>query len=191
LVAAGLLPRDAHARGEYATRGLHVAFSGVFAIPGWEEVLQEEVADAIQGAAYVSIGMTGGFDMRGGYRFNKHVDFETGFDYLAPYSISVDGLGSGKSSSWMYYVDFRLFLLTNRIQPYLVVGMGAYHIDYVAGLSGVSRDATDFAPRFGGGVEYYIDYRWGITSEINYVIGTRRLNGRDRLAISLGAFYRF
>jgi hypothetical protein len=30
-----------------------------------------------------------------------------------------------------------------------------------------------------------------VTGEVNYVIGTRQLNQRDRVAISVGAFYRF
>jgi hypothetical protein len=190
-VTSGLLPRLANAKGEYSTGGIHVAFSGVFASPNWEDELREEIAEAIGGPALVALGSTGGFDMRAGYRFNERVDFEMGFEYLAPYSVDVVGLGGGEASSWMYYVDFRLFLLTDRVQPYIVLGMGAYHIDYMAGLSGVARDGTDFAPRLGGGLDYYIDYRWGLTGEINYVIGTRRLNERDRLAISFGAFYRF
>lgn len=191
LVASGLLPHHAQARGEYATRGLHIAFSALFATPSWEDALRQEVSEAIQAPALISLGSTGGFDLRGGYRFTERVDFEMGFEYLAPYALNVTGFGNGEASSWMYYVDARLFLLTDRVQPYILLGMGAYHIDYVAGSTGVSRDATDFAPRFGGGLDYYFDYRWGLTGEINYVIGTRRINGHDRLAIGFGAFYRF
>jgi hypothetical protein len=160
-VMGGLLPREASAKGEYATGGIHFAFSGVFAAPNWEDALSKEIADVIGRPVAASLGVTGGFDFRAGYRFDDRVDFEMGFEYLAPYSVDIAGFGSGEASSWMYYVDFRLFILTDRVQPYIVLGMGAYHIDYIAGTTGVARSGTDFAPRLGGGLDYYIDYRWG------------------------------
>ena len=183
---------EAGAKGEYATRGIHVKFQGLFAIPTYADVLALNLAEGTGQPTSVSLGMSGGFDMRAGYRFHERVDFEMGFEYVAPYSIQAAGIGTGEASSWMYYVDFRVFVLTDRVQPYLLLGMGAYNITTtINGIPGFVPDGTDFAPRFGAGLDYHVDYRWGLTGEVNYVIGTRQLSQRDRLAISLGAFYRF
>lgn len=189
--ASGLAPHDAAAKGEYSRDGLHVSFYGTFDWPNYADVLAQDVEEALGSAVPVSVGLTGGFDMRAGYRFHPHVDFETGFDYAASYPVTVQGLGGGQASSWMYYASFRIFVLTEEVQPYLVLGMGAYHLDYVGGLSGVARNATDFAPRLGAGLDYYFDYRWGIGGEIDYVIGTRGLDQHDWLSVRVGAFYRF
>jgi len=76
--------------------------------------------------------------------------------------------------------------------PFLLVGMGAYHLDdsLPPGASG-EIDATDFAPRLGGGVDYYLTQSIALTGEVVYVIGTRRLHDLDYVGISLGLTYRF
>jgi len=181
----------AQARGEYSRPGLHAALQGVFAMPTWESELGVQVATTAPGTPAPSLSLSGGFDMRGGYRFHERVAAEMGFDYVSPYSISIGGAEVGEASNWMFYVGAKLYLLTEAIQPHLTLGMGAYHLDYAIPFAGVLVDATSFSPRFGVGVDYYVDWRWGLTAELDYVIGTRQLVDRDRLSLSIGAFYRF
>jgi len=91
----------------------------------------------------------------------------------------------------MYSVDAKLYLSTEAVQPFVVLGMGAYHLDYVVPGTPIGVDATSFSPRFAGGVDWYLDWRWGRAAEVDCVIGTRQLVNLDRVTVSVGAFWRF
>ena len=181
----------AHAKGEYSRSGLSAAFLGTFTFPTWEDELNRRIFDAAPGTPPASISPSGGFEMRGGYRFHERVAAETGFEWIAAYSITQNGAKAAEASNWMYYVTAKVYMLTDTIQPFVGLGMGAYHLSYDLPGTGTRVDDTSFAPRFSGGVDYYIDWRWGLTAEVNFVIGTRELVRNNRVGVSVGAFYRF
>jgi len=181
----------AQARGEYARPGPHVSMQGVLAVPLWESELNTRIATAGSSLAASTLSLSGGLDLRAGYRFHERVAAEMGFDWVSAYAIRLAGAEIARASNWMYYVDAKIYLLTETIQPHLSLGMGAYHLDYAVPSGPVLVDATAFAPRFGAGVDYYVDWRWGLTAELDYVLGSRQLVDRDRVSISVGAFYRF
>lgn len=190
-ILVGVGASVAQAKGEYARPGPYVAVQGVLAVPTWEDELFEQLATATPGIPAPSLSISGGFDMRAGYRFHERVAAEMGFDWVSAYRIEIAGVDVGEAANWMFYVGAKLYLLTGSVQPHLTLGMGAYHLDYTVPIAGVVTDATSFAPRFGAGVDYYVDWRWGLTAELDYVIGTRQLVDRDRVTVSVGAFYRF
>ena len=181
----------AHAKGEYSRPGPHASLQVVFAVPTWEDTLRGQLAVAAPAAAPADLSMSGGIDLRVGYRFHERVAAEMGFDWVSAYGISQLGVDTGEAANWMYYVDAKLFLATEKLQPFLLLGMGAYHLDYAVRGTPVFLDATSFSPRLGGGVDYHIDYRFGLTAELDYVIGTRQLVNRDRVTVSVGAFFRY
>ncbi len=110
---------------------------------------------------------------------------------MSDYGITLGGADAGGAANWMYSVDAKLYLSTEAVQPFVVLGMGAYHLDYVVPGTPIGVDATSFSPRFAGGVDWYLDWRWGLTAEVDYVIGTRQLVNLDRVTVSVGAFWRF
>lgn len=181
----------AHAAGEYARSGLYASLLGIVAIPTWQDELQGQEAAALPGSIPPELSVSGGLDFRGGYRFHERVAAEMKFDWVSAYSISQAGVQTSEASNWMYAVSAKLFLMTETIQPYVLLGMGAYHLDYVLPGTPTAIDGTSFSPVFAGGLDYYIDWRWGLSAEVSYVIGTRQLNELDRVGISFGAFYRF
>jgi len=187
--------QTAQARDDYARTGWHVGGLGVVAVPTWQDTLEA----ASVPTTGVGLSASGGIDLRGGYRLNARVALETGFEWIAAYRIEQSGVQVSQANNWMYYADAKVFILTGRTQPFLLLGMGAYHLDYVppgrspsvpADASFIT-DATAFAPRIGGGLEFYFTEKIMLTSEINYVLGTGKLHQRDRLGLSVGMFYRF
>jgi hypothetical protein len=190
-VLIGLGAGTAHAKGEYARSGIHVSAQGMIALPTWGSQLQNQIAAVAPGSPPSKLGVSGGLDLRAGYRFHERVAAEMGFDWVADYPITLGGADAGGAGNWRYYVDVKLYLMTERIQPFALLGMGAYHLDFMPLGTPVNIGATSFSPRLGGGVDYYLTWRWGLTAEIAYVIGTRQLVNLDRLGITFGAFYRF
>jgi opacity protein-like surface antigen len=183
----------AHATSEegYARKGFHVSLLAEFAIPTWEDELRREIAVLDPTIPAADLKFSGGFDLRGGYRLNSRVAAEMGFEWVAPYAVEIDKTRATTLSSWMFYVDAKIYILTEQIQPYLLLGMGAYHLDFIVPTVLGLRDATSFSPRLGGGVDYYFTDHVGFTSEVNYVIGTHKINERNRVAVEFGLFYRF
>jgi opacity protein-like surface antigen len=185
-IFCGAALSPAQARDDYARKGFHVGALAVIAFPLWEGQLQEESLPITD----LSLGISGGFDLRGGYRFSERVAAEMGFEWIAAHRFEVAGVQVSEAANWMYYVDMKIFVLTGRTQPFVLLGMGAYHLDYLLPTVG-GRDWTVFAPRVGGGLEYYFTEQVALTTEVNYVLATSKLNGRDRVALSIGLFYRF
>lgn len=190
-IVIGLAGSTAHAKGEYARSGIYASLLGIVAIPTWQDQLQGQQAAALPGSIPPELSVSGGLDMRVGYRFHERVSTEMKFDWVSAYAITQAGVETSEASNWMYALSAKLYLATESIQPYLLLGMGAYHLDYALPGTATRVDGTSFSPNFAGGLDYYIDWRWGLSAEVSYVIGTRQLNELDRVGISFGAFYRF
>ena len=180
----------AHAKGEYSRSGGHASMQIVVAVPMWSDQLQNQVTSTGSASA-ASVSTSAGLDMRVGYRFHERVAAEMGFDWVADYGMSLGGADVQGASNWMYYVNAKVYMMTETIQPFAILGMGAYHLDYTVPGSTVRVDGTSFSPRFGAGVDYYFTWKWGMTAEFDYVLGTRQLVDLDRISFSVGAFYRF
>jgi len=191
VLLVGLSAATAHAKGEYSRNGFHAGGSIVVGIPLWQDALRTELVTTSAAGLLATVSPNAGFDLRGGYRLHPRIAAEMGFTWIAPYSIEIAGIQRSEASSWMFYVDTKIFILTERTQPYLLLGMGGYHLDYNYPVGFGRREGTDFAPRIGGGLDYYINRHIGVTAETVWVMGTRRLNERNYVSVSLGAFYRF
>jgi hypothetical protein len=190
-ILMGTIVGIAHAKGEYSRRGFHVGASVLAAIPLWQDALRGELVTISPIGLLAEVKPSAGFDLRGGYRLHPRIAAEMGFTWIAPYQIEVPGAGSSEASTWMFYADSKIFILAERWQPYLLLGMGAYHLDYSFPIGLGRHSGTDFAPRIGGGLDYYINRHIGLSLEAVWVKGTRRLNERDFVTTALGAFYRF
>ena len=56
---------------------------------------------------------------------------------------------------------------------------------------GVSEMGEDFAARFGGGVDVYLNRNLVFALDTSYVLPTGDVDGLDHVAFSLGLQYRF
>ena len=112
-----------------------------------------------------------GFGGRGGYRFHPHFSGEVQFEWLAPRDIKRGGSKAAKLKTVTATANAKGYLLTGRIQPYLLTGIGLMHSDLdgtTGGFGGLpKKQSDDFLARFGGGVELYIDPETVLTLESN------------------------
>lgn len=136
-----------------------------------------------------------GFGGRGGYRFHPHFSGEVQFEWLAPRDIKRGGSKAAKLKTVTATANAKGYLLTGRIQPYLLTGIGLMHSDLDGtnvGFGGLpKKQSDDFLARFGGGVEIYIDPETVLTLESNYMLPTGDASDLDHVLVSLGFQLRF
>jgi hypothetical protein len=136
-----------------------------------------------------------GFGGRGGYRFHPHFSGEVQFEWLSPRDINRGGSKAAKLKTVTATANAKGYLLTGRIQPYLLTGIGLMHSDLDGtnvGFGGLpKKQSDDFLARFGGGVEIYIDPETVLTLESNYMLPTGDASDLDHVLVSFGIQIRF
>ena len=127
-----------------------------------------------------------GFNLRAGLRLIPWLGFEVDFEWL-------DGMNPGDNGgvNWATTVNARAYpttdlILEGRIQPYLLVGIGASSFR-----TNRSRE-IGFASRWGVGVDSYITDRIAVTVGVSYLwsAGTP-VKDLNYVSYTLGAMYRF
>ena len=84
------------------------------------------------------------------------------------------------------------YLLTGRVQPFLLAGVGLMQVEAKDTVGvGLSIEEEDFAARFGGGVDFYINPNIAVVIDVGYVLPTGDLDGLDYVSFSGGFQYRF
>ena len=95
---------------------------------------------------------------------------------------------SGQVETFAITANSKLFLLTGRIQPFLLVGFGLAHskIEDSLGL-GYDDDATGFAARLGGGVDIYLTEQIALWAKTTYLANSQEVDTIDINYVSFGA----
>ena len=89
-------------------------------------------------------------------------------------------------------MNSKAYLLTGRIQPFLLVGAGFMHFDAKDALDlNLSVNGDAFAARFGGGLDVYLSPNVVIALDGSYVLPTGDADGLNYVSWSLGLQYRF
>ena len=152
LVAIGvslmfLSPAFGEESSNYSRSGFYLGVGGLYAMENF---------DTGRG---VDVDNGPGFNFRLGYRFHPNIAVEAmgervdDFDLENAIGLNVD--------TWTGTVNGKAFLLTDRFQPYGLLGIGFMraHSKIRSGFN-VDNDDTDLAYRFGGGLDSYITENW-------------------------------
>lgn len=149
-----------------------------------------------------NVGTNHGFDLGAGYRAHPNLAFEVQFEWLAASDITLSNpvLPSpsgtvGSLGFWSSTVNLKNYLLTGRIQPFALLGIGGGMADVslnspVAGLGSSSFDVGGFVARFGGGVEGYVTERFALFANGSYLLTAGDLDGNNYGTVSVGLIYR-
>jgi opacity protein-like surface antigen len=180
---------DEHAEeDEFARRGWLVGVAGSYAIETFEDDAE-------------SVDNSLGFNGRVGYRCHRRFSAEIEVEWLDQFKADVSAAGVGKIAT----IDLELvvvtantkgYLLTGRYQPFLLVGAGFMTAEAKVrdtadlGLS-ASEKETDFAMRFGGGIDLYATKHVVVSVEADYVLPFGSLDDVDYISIGWGFQYRF
>jgi opacity protein-like surface antigen len=165
----------------YARPGAYVSLGGVAGLPNFDDPLPNPSAG-------------GGVDARLGYRVGARTAIELAYTGTFGSTNRFPGPPPRKSQFATHLVaaNARVFMATERIQPYVLVGMGALisHSKLVGPAPGSSTQAA-YAVRLGAGTDVYASEHWVVEIEGSYVIGTGRLEHRDYGLVGASAMYRF
>jgi len=129
-----------------------------------------------------------GFNLRFGKRVASHFAVESQFDRVSGYDSTASG-----ANIWTIGTNVKAFLLTDRVQPYMLVGMGGIFATGKVLEMGkvVDVNGNGFMGRFGVGLDVYATERIGISLESAYVLPTSGASDFENITISWSLFYRF
>ena len=136
-----------------------------------------------------------GYNLRAGYRVHPNVAIEGLFEHYVEFEADINGFGRGadtltvEAEGLAGFANAKFFALTDALQPYASVGVGALNGEVE--VAGLSTDETEFAARFGGGVDAYVTENVYFNIEAAYVLPTGDLDDFGIIPISGGLGYRF
>jgi opacity protein-like surface antigen len=190
LVFAGADPALAQ-DDDFARNGIYLSVNMAGA---WYRYVQEDLEEA------ASIGVTVeeplGLGARVGYRFYPHLAAEAQFQWFSQANIQFFGekfaVDVLKLETLVFTGNVKGYLLTGRIQPFLLAGAGLMHFYAKDELGlGLGEKIDDFAARFGGGIDFYVTPNIVAFAEGGYVLPTGKLERLDHVVWSVGLQYRF
>lgn len=186
---------------DYARRGFGVSIAGFYAFQNFEDDLKTDVRNRTNPpVTSLSLDDSWGGSLRGSYRCHEYFSTEVAVDMLD--SFDGDGSAGGQkvlktqSQPLVTTVSGKGHLLTGRIQPFVLAGVGGVmvkqRLKYTTdGIPSRTDRRSDFAFRVGGGVDYYATKQVVVSAEIDYVGTPFGDVDIDYLSIGLGAQYRF
>ena len=137
----------------------------------------------------VNADSKGGFTGRIGRRFHPHLAAELQFEF-AQANFTSD-LGAGDAVLLVTTANLRAPILTGRIQPFALVGLGVIQNTTTFAATGTIIDDFNAVLRAGGGVDVYLTEGFALTADATYVLPTGSLSDSDFLSISGGVLLRF
>jgi opacity protein-like surface antigen len=182
LVSAPALAED------FARTGFYL---GAEMIGGAYTKAEDELEDLVP--VSVDIDTAIGFEAYAGYRVHPNFAIEAEFELLPETDVDASGFGTfAELEAWTATGNAKLFPLTGRGQPFLLIGLGAMHaeVEDTVGL-GASEDEAGFAVRFGGGVDFYVTENAAVSGGADYVLPAGDVEDLDYVSYGGGVMIRF
>ncbi len=126
-----------------------------------------------------------------GYRVHPNIAIETQLEYS---SYEADFFGLDIDVNLLTFTtNLKGYVLTGQFQPFALVGVGVMNAELDIDGSAGSRthSESDFAARFGGGIDYWINESISVGLTSSYVLTTGDVDGVDYVSLALGIQYRF
>ena len=199
VMVACLLAAPAHAEDEdedelvFAQSGLYLSAAANFMIPTKKSDIEDEAEKSLGGGANISADADNAWGANGriGYRLNPQLAVELQAEFVS--NIEVDMKVSGVETStedigfFALTTNAKYFLLTGRIQPYVVAGLG-WGRSRVKPANGGSTERNDgWVARGGVGVALYGTRDVALTLETSYVHpASGRIEDLDYLSFNAG-----
>ncbi len=173
--------------GDYARSGLYV---GGGLVGGFTTRLEGQLTE-IPGIDDVEVDPSVGLAARLGARITPHFALEAHYEWMEDFETSIDGIEVAETRTQALTGDVKGYLSTGRVQPYLSAGLGFLSARSDDPVTAFQRTDTDFAARFGGGVELYVTEHAGLSVDSSYVIPTGDVEDLDYVSVGAGVFFRF
>ena len=172
-----------------APGGFYVGVGGVYAFENFDFAFDDSA----------------GVELRLGWRWNRWIATELryewleGFDSTGPirgYNVPPlnPTLGDVELDTHQVMVNAKLYPIEGPIQPYAIVGLGAFIVNTelrAAQFDKPFRIDAGFAARLGAGVEVPLSPHWAVAFEGAYLLGTGRVEREPYGTLGLNVLYRF
>lgn len=161
--------------------GPYVGVGGSYMVSGFQD-----------GAASADFGDTLGFNVRGGYRLNEYWAFEGIYEYGDDFGAH-QVVPSGDIQTNSFTANAKLIVPLGRFQPYLMGGAGLINANADKALRNTNWDVdgTNFAGRFGGGVDLYATENVALYLDAAYTIPIHEVSDLYHFSFGWGAKYVF
>ncbi|MDH3504907.1 MAG: porin family protein [Nitrospirota bacterium] len=162
---------------QYARPGFYIGGGGAYAIEDFDNTFGLDFDNGP------------GFNGRLGYRFHPHIAIEAMIERVDAFDLK--GFNGVEINTWTGTLNGKFYALTDRFQPYGLLGMGAMRAE--ANLPGSSNDFddTDFAFRVGVGLDSYMTEHWLVNVEISNVHPSGDVDDINYYSLGGGIQYRF
>ena len=134
-----------------------------------------------------------GFKTYFGARFHPHLSAEIQLEMIRKAKISIDGGGDiAELDTWALTTNLKAFLLTGRLQPFALVGIGVMEAELEdTTAANVNPSQTDFVSRFGAGLDFHLTEHIVASLGVDYVLPAGDLEDTDYVSFGGGLQYRF
>jgi len=170
------IPAQAEADDDFSSPGVYLGAAGALGFDNYDF-----------GPWDVNVDVAGGFDSWVGFRLIPNLAVEVEFGYLNGFEM-MDLL---EYDALVLTGNLKGYILTGRVQPFVVAGVGMTHLRGKNLASGASANDEDFAARFGGGIDYYLTENLAVQVKATYVLNTDDLDNFDHADCSFGVQLRF
>jgi hypothetical protein len=185
--------------GQYAREGGYVGFGGAYVLENADtDDIEKDLESDLAAAGFpgtrvdVDVDDTWGLNARVGSRFGSRFAMEVVGDWFDDADVDIDATapagrvgGSAEVEAWALTYNLKGYLLTGRVQPFIVVGGGVLNID------AESEDDYGFSWRLGGGYDFYQTENVVFSLEALYYLPTGDIRDYHVISVGLGAQYRF
>lgn len=136
---------------DFDRSGFYVGGGGTWATPLFEDEIENAVGTPID------LDDSFGANAQLGYRIFSFLALEAGYEWVDSFDLSVMGVDALELEGHVVTGNLKLLAPTWRIQPYLLAGAGVAFLEARDTLGlGLDADATPFAGRLGGGIDFYV-----------------------------------
>ncbi|MCP5040135.1 MAG: porin family protein [bacterium] len=129
-----------------------------------------------------------GFLLTVGYRFHPNIAFEGSCEFI-DHLDSDDFDPTLNTTILAFNGNFKGYLTTRRLQPFVLLGVGVTRFQFDQG-SSKDKD-VGVSAHFGGGFDYYVVPRVSIGLTAAYAVTSGQIEDLHHTTIGLGAQYRF
>ena len=184
------------AQPEYDRAGWYLGLAGFYAISDFDRSTSElDVVPPQPPDTNPKFGDSGGVDFRAGYRPFARWAFEFDYQWQAGYDSKRSTIDPPlEIDTHLLSLNAKWFALTGRWQPYALLGASLLIINTEIVDSDFKKPwdiDVGFAPRFGAGVDFWIDEDWALTLEGTYMVSVGEYAGANMGSVGAGFQYRF
>jgi len=181
---------------DFSRPGWYLGLGGIYAISDYDLTTDElGVVPPEPAGTNPKFKNTGGVDFRAGYRAFPHWAFEFDYQWQAGFDSGNSGISPPvEIDTHLLSLNTKLFAATGRWQPYAMLGASLLIVntEIVDGAFKKPWDLdTGFAPRFGAGLDYYLNEHWALTVEGTYIVPVGVVDGANMGSVGFGFQYRF